>query len=327
MTLGIWAPDPYLGDALFDPTSPLNRDDCLAAFPLLRAAVEARGGRCHTVDVLRANGMTPDVVLFLDVPSELVDDVLRGWPGARAWAVLQESEVILPRNWDAARLARFETVFTWRDPIVDGERFVKLNFPNVLHVPEPLDIEQAERRLCALIAGNKRSAHPLELYSRRVEAIRWFEEHHIEDFSLYGVGWRDVAVGAYPGAEREAFPSYRGSVERKREVLDGHWFTICFENARDIPGYITEKLFDCLLARTVPIYRGADNITDHVPAGCFIDARDVGSYAELYELMTTIEPDAYVAHLEAARSFLGSEAARPFSVQGYVQTIDERLAA
>jgi hypothetical protein len=29
----------------------------------------------------------------------------------------------------------------------------------------------------------------LELYSKRVEAIKWFEKNHPEDFDFYGIGW------------------------------------------------------------------------------------------------------------------------------------------
>jgi len=40
-----------------------------------------------------------------------------------------------------------------------------------------------------MIAGNKRSSHPLELYSERLRAIEWFEKEHPADFDLYGIGW------------------------------------------------------------------------------------------------------------------------------------------
>lgn len=33
-----------------------------------------------------------------------------------------------------------------------------------------------------------------------------------------------------------------------------HYF--CFENVRDLPGYITEKIFDCFFAEYIPIYWG-----------------------------------------------------------------------
>jgi len=326
IAMGIWAPDPYLADALFDATSPLNRDDCLAAFRILRDRLDERGGCCHTIDVFRARGEAPDVVVFLDVPPQPAGLYLAGWRQARAWVVLQECEVIAPRNWDAERLAEFETIFTWRDAFVDDDRFVKLNFPNALTIPERFDLDTAERNLCVMIAGNKRADHPLELYSRRVEVIRWFERHHLDEFALYGVGWGGPALGTGAQACAEPFPSWCGTVKAKRVTLRDYWFSICFENARGIPGYITEKLFDCLLAGTVPIYLGANNITDHVPADCFIDARQFTALEQVYDAMVTTEPARYQQYLDAAREFLASSAARPFSVEEYADTLVRRIA-
>jgi hypothetical protein len=308
MHLAVVTPPEYERDALFDASSPLNRDNCLSLWHVLRAKLEAEGGSCHTLDVARELGTAPDVVLFQEVPPEPVAPALAGWPSRpAAWVILYECEVIVPRNWDAAAQAQFAKLFTWRDPLVDGERFVKFNFTNRLAVPEPLDLEAAERNLCTVIAGNKHADHPLELYSERRRAIRWFEEHHPEHFDLYGIGWDS-------GPER--YPSYRGRIPSKLEVQGRYWFTICFENARDIPGYITEKLFDCFLARSVPVYRGPDNIAEHVPPETFVDMRDFGSYEELYEYLVSVEPEDYARYLTAARDFLAGGAARPFGDEG-----------
>jgi hypothetical protein len=42
-------------------------------------------------------------------------------------------------------------------------------------------------------------------------------------------------------------------VDSKKNTLEKYKFSICYENARDIPGYITEKIFDCFFAGCVPI--------------------------------------------------------------------------
>ncbi len=307
----------YAGDRLFDASSPLNRDDCLAPFRLLRRRVAEAGGRLHTADVFARLGSVPAVALFLDVPARPVAEVLDPWHGrTRPWVVLQESEVVLPRNWDLARHGEFDRLFTWRDPFVDGHRYLKLDFADVLTVPEPLDIDRAERNLCTMIAGNKTSPHPLELYSRRIEAICFFEREHPDEFALYGTGW-DVA---------QSFPSYGGRVAEKREVLGRYWFSICFENAHGIPGYVTDKLFDCLLARTVPVYWGPDEIERHVDPACFVDMRRFASYRALYEHLTTMEPGAYAAHLEAARRFLAGGRARRFTAEHYADVLVGELA-
>jgi hypothetical protein len=163
-----------------------------------------------------------------------------------------------------------------------------------------------------MIAGNKGASHPLELYSLRRQVIRWFEHHHPEHFDLYGQGWGDGG---------ESFPSYRGPVDSKVETLDRYWFTISFENAREIPGYITEKIFDCFLARSVPVYWGPGNIADHVPTEAFVDMRDFPTIAELYDRLVSMEPEEYQGYLDAAREFLAGEAVRPFTHEGNADVV------
>ena len=61
-----------------------------------------------------------------------------------------------------------------------------------------------------------------------------------------------------------------GTLTSKNQTMQMYKFSICYENARGLPGYITEKIFDSFLAN-VPIYWGADNISKHIPDECFID--------------------------------------------------------
>ena len=66
---------------------------------------------------------------------------------------------------------------------------------------------------------------------------------------------------------------YRGSVLVKKDVIRRYRFCICYENAHGLPGYITEKIFDCLVAGVVPVYLGWDGIRDYVPEDTFIDKK------------------------------------------------------
>jgi hypothetical protein len=47
------------------------------------------------------------------------------------------------------------------------------------------------------------------------------------------------------------------------KVFNKYKFIICFENSYN-DGYITEKIFNCLFAKTIPIYSGSDKITDYI---------------------------------------------------------------
>jgi len=52
---------------------------------------------------------------------------------------------------------------------------------------------------------------------------------------------------------------------QKKEILARHKFYLAFENA-NIKDYVTEKFWDSFRAETVPIYMGAPNINDFIPA-------------------------------------------------------------
>ncbi len=104
-------------------------------------------------------------------------------------------------------------------------------------------------------------------------------------------------------------------------VLEKYKFAICYENARDISGYITEKIFDCFFAGCVPIYWGANNITEHIPKDCFIDKREFESYEKLYEFITSINNEKYLQYLENIETFLKSDKAYLFSSEFFAKTL------
>ena len=319
----------FLGDRLFSGESP---------FRLVREGLAGQGFLLHTTDVYERMADLPDLVVSLNAPPTSVDAVLpRAWGAVPKWAILAEPEVILQSNWEPELQRQFSRVFTWRDSLIDNDRFFRLN------VPSPVSTADAELScpdsFCTLIAANKLSTHPLELYSKRREAIRWFERHHPDEFDLYGVGWDLLVVGGpralralnvrMPSSVRRLlaprFPSYRGPIELKRDVLRQYRFAICYENCREVEGYITEKIFDCLLAGTIPVYWGAPNIAERVPADCFIDYRNFASYEELYRHLVSLSDVACQEHRQAGQDFLRSDLANPFSTETWVETLVAHL--
>jgi len=328
--VAVYVGAPYVRDELFNAASPLNRDNCLASLREVKKQVEAAGGECHTFDVYDS---APDTVLFLDIPKQPVSEILGGRAaGVLKCAMLQEPEIIIPRNWDPRLHGQFDLIFTWNDDLVDNKRYFKFNYGNVLPRAIPKDLAK-KNKLCAIIAGNCKSAHPLELYSKRLEAIRWFEENHPEEFDLYGRGW-DEYVFQGPKLVRAlnrikfvkklfagSFPSYKGPVERKLEVLSRYRFSVCYENCAGMPGFISEKIFDCFAAGCVPVYWGAPNVKAFIPGNCFLDKRDFPRYEDLYSFMKNMSDGEYLARLDAIEEFLGSGEGRRFSAECFGETV------
>lgn len=275
-------------------------------------------GLAHGVEYLTLDQVTTlksiDVLVCLDRPR--ADDVtvqaVMRLP-IKKLLILYETEVIKPENWEREYHSQFDYVLTWNDAWVDGQRYLKNNFafePLMAYPLQSIKSLYFQRKLCVMVAGAKLNAHPNQLYSARIAAIQWFEGNAPEDFDLYGVGWPS-----------ESFRSWRGTTQDKLGTLSQYRFAICYENAQGYPGYLTEKIFDCFRAGVVPVYWGAPNVTDWVPAECFVDRRDFESDHALYVHLKNMEMASYDAHLDAISAFLQSPKVKPFSIQNFVSQL------
>lgn len=313
-------------NTIFDRSSPANRDDCFAPYALLRERLCTSGIQIDTADEAPDHGLA----------FELHQDVQHETTAPINYLLMFETEFVKIENGDTAQWSKYKKIFTWNDDLVDGDRFIKINFPNPIHV-HPADGFSSRDRFCCLISSNRTLASRDDriLYPERVKAIRWFETHAPHDFDLYGLDWRmPVLRGGLIGKlERRVwralgrfvtlrpFPSYRGKVTHKRDVLARTRFSICYENACDLPGYITEKIFDCFFSGCVPVYWGANNIVDHIPADCFIDRRQFRDTEDVYKFLKAISEDEFKEYQRRIAVFLQSDAAYPFGSESFAETI------
>ena len=117
---------------------------------------------------------------------------------------------------------------------------------------------------------------------------------------LYGRGWERDSVLSRSDAWRGPLLGNKG------DVISGYKFCLCFENCA-LNGYIPEKIYDCFVARVVPIYCGACDISRSIPKKCYIDFHDFRTVADM--IKTIVEMDSGTIHdyLAAADLFLQSE--------------------
>lgn len=337
MKIGIWnyyEELNYNNYLLLHKDAPIG-DDLLITFNKLYQYGLLKGIEFLTLDMISSFDEM-DAFLFLDFPKLDTSYVQKAFKAKKPmYLVLFECEVIKPNNWDVNNHKFFDKVFTWNDDIVDNKKYIKINFSQTIPNKINKDLTKKEK-LCTLIAGNKKVNHSLELYSKRLDAIRWFEHYHPEDFDFYGIGWdeyshpnryirfllRKIKISTLL---KTHYKTYQGKVKSKKEVLEKYNFAICYENARDIPGYITEKIFDCFFAGCIPIYWGANNISKHIPKECFIDKRDFNTYAQLYNYMKSMTEEIYIQYLVHIEKFINSQLMHPFSSEGFIETIMHEL--
>ncbi|PKP62139.1 hypothetical protein CVT91_00470 [Candidatus Atribacteria bacterium HGW-Atribacteria-1] len=314
----------YLNNRQFDVSNKIsNRDDCLYGWYLLQKKFRENGIDLSTQDINPPS--ESQFIIYNEIPK-----IKNITPDKDNYFLMLESKIIRPDNWSIDNHRFFKKIFTWDDTLVDNKKYIKINYPHKLPVDLDYDLNRKEK-FCAMIVANKFKPHPLELYTERIKAIRWFEQRHPEDFDLYGIGWdkynfngmlsRLNRFDALRKILKPRYPSYKGSIESKKEVYKKYKFAICYENARDIPGYITEKIFDCFFAGCVPVYWGASNITDHIPTDTFIDRRNFKSYEELYQYLKNRTDKKYIDYLSATKNFIKSDKIYPFSAECFAETL------
>lgn len=90
----------------------------------------------------------------------------------------------------------------------------------------------------------------------------------------------------------------------KAKPYGSHRFALCFENMTGMSGWVTEKIFDCFILDTVPVYWGANDIQEHVPTQSFIDYREYPSPEQLHDQLVEMERSEYRRMRAAGKEFV-----------------------
>jgi hypothetical protein len=298
----------------------------------LREELLKHGIELNTPDVNQGRAITFD--LFFDA-REFVDD------GIPKYLIALENPHINRLNEDRDFCKRFRKVFTWDRRLYDLQNVVPILVPNRLEFGTFPSLAERDIFSC-LINANKAFREPLanDLYQERIRTIRWYERNAPEYFELYGFGWhkpapaydlwgklkRSVASLRVKLHGYRPFPSYRGEVRDKASVMRRSKFAYCYENTLGPDNYITEKIFDSFLNGCVPVYWGAENVLEHIPAECFIDRRDFKDTAEVHRYLLSISPEQYRQYQEDIARFLKSIAADKFSAEHFASTVAANIA-
>ena len=309
----------FLDDRLFDlDNHHLNRDGTLVPFAALRDNLAKKGIPVHTADKLRDGSERRDINHYWSLglingyQSFVHDDSvrLRGF-------ILFEPPIVQPKMYNALSQlsANFEEVFLHNivgdgyslDGVVES-RLRKIYWPQPYGDVQP-EFWGRKNRLnkLVMIAGNHnpRFRKP-EFYSERIKAVARLSK--CNGIDLFGRGWeqwwsRQSLWRPYWLNRKSIMSSYRGACTSKLEVLSKYRFSLCFENM-PMTGYVTEKLFDCFYAGTVPIYWGAPDINELVPSDAYIDMRKFHSLEDMFDRVQKLSDREWINMREAARDFL-----------------------
>ncbi len=138
-----------------------------------------------------------------------------------------------------------------------------------------MGVPEKNRSCCWVTSGIARTQNHLQ----RLGFLQLLTESELE-FDLYGRDLPDWA-GAY------------GKVANKWNVMAPYYYNLAIENYAENEWYVSEKLWDALLAWCLPIYYGGPAADKLLPPGSFLrlPSRDEKGIAYLKEVTST--PDAW----------------------------------
>ncbi|MFA6066327.1 MAG: glycosyltransferase family 10 [Candidatus Babeliaceae bacterium] len=262
----------------------------------------------YKVEQANSIASLPDMewLITFDLPFQELHHVQQ-YPKEKCVAFLWEPPSVVPENYNKQLHKHFSRIYTWDDRLIDNKKYFKFYYPVCFPIINTL-VPFTEKKMCTFIFANKWSGHPQELYSERRKLLEYFETLPTHEFDFYGRYWNP-----------KLYKNYKGPINNKIEILQRYKFCICYENVYGIPGYITEKIFDCFRAGCVPIYWGAPNINHYIPEACYIDRRRFANNQELYNFMKNMPEAEYNNYIHSVEQFLTSASAYRYSIPYFIE--------
>jgi hypothetical protein len=162
-----------------------------------------------------------------------------------------------------------------------------------------------------------------ELYSWRRKFARLAAARAPGALEIHGPGWGGHRISWNPFYDRAPYPNcVSKGTDRKLDVIADYRFTLSVENFRGSHDYISEKIFDPLIAGSVPVYLGDERITEVIPKEVFVDVRHFASESELLDYLQNCSEGEWRNKYEAGQAFLQSEKAREFSTEVFVEKMN-----
>lgn len=171
-------------------------------------------------------------------------------PGNRVWVLMQEPYVKGFTDWMVERQEPFSRVLT-SHPRGDSRKHVVSHPAVPWHVSRSFDQLSAmeipgKTRTLSWIVGN---AMDLPGHFQRLDFLRILRQE------------RDIPAELFGRAVRP--------IDDKWDGLAPYRFSLAVENAV-CSDYWTEKVADCFLSWTIPIYHGCPNLSGYFPANSFV---------------------------------------------------------
>lgn len=303
--------DAYRNNRLFEDSSPNNLG---YMFWILKELSKYKYDM-RTIDMFSKSLDEVDLIVFLGLEFNLLmKSLLKAKPTIY---IALESPVVCKFNnsfYLGQLIHYFDFILTWNIEFEKNHKsntkLIRIPFRTENFMEFPSVEVISARKLVAQFSINNQSHMKNELYSTRKMINSVLSKNYGEDYHYYGRGW-------------SANPSYKGVVKDKLMTSYKYKFLFAIENAINNEGYISEKILDAFLARTVPVYLGESNIENYIPNSCFVDFRNFSSVSELISYLENMPLDRYLLYLSSAEEFLTNAMETELNPKKFAQNVVE----
>lgn len=265
--------------------------------------------------------------------------------------ILTEPPVYNFVDWSAERHVYFDKIFTYDSDMVkrDPSKYFHINFPiDLTHTVSgalPTEIEFTKKKFASLVAGaitiTEAAPEKRSLLFERYKIIKWYNKNHSDSLDFFSRTSPLNKFEHFKGASlinkinknitrriagylfnKNIAKVYKGAIQsmNKNETLELYKFNFCLENSHGIKGLISEKIFDCFIGKTLPVYYGAPDIEQYIPKKCFILYTDFSSLKDLHTFLLKMDYKTYLQYLENAAEFLKTSE-KIFSTKTFIDKI------
>lgn len=220
-------------------------------------------------------------------PQQLeIESKLRGVPKERIIYLLREpplDEVVTKNKIDYQEATNYCGYVSGPDDFAPTPNYMPAIWYHSNSFRELNEMEPLPKvKTCSWItSGINRTAN----HRQRLEFLRLLQSSELE-FDLYGRDLPDWAKNF-------------GTVRNKWHIMAPYYYNLAIENYAENDWYVSEKLWDALLAWCLPIYYGGGAADKLLPPGSFLRLPSLDEKGVAYIQEVTATPDAWYAAKEA----------------------------
>jgi hypothetical protein len=242
-----------------------------------------------TLDWSKFVDPTEDTIIYNDVFT--VDNDNRS--ERKIFFNLEPESIIPTQEYILKNYNKFSHIITFNQTVLDkcGKRGIKYlygttwisekDYNNIDLIAKQYKISIMTGSKCMTVGHSFR----IQLYQKQ------------QAFSKFPITfWRSSAGQPLPELNPGNNPLLGRDSSSKINMLATYQFHICIENSRQL-NYFTEKLIDCLITKTIPIYYGCPNIAEYFDTTGWIILEDE-SPSSLFKALMTLDFNYYMKHID-----------------------------